>query len=266
MSERYDCTDPDGRAEGIPAAASAVRRGEIVVLPTDTVYGIGCDAFDATAVASVLAAKGRGRDMPPPVLIPTARTAQGLATQVPDYAQRLMERFWPGPLTLVLKAQTSLHWDLGETNGTVALRVPDHEITLELLGDIGPMAVTSANTTGDPAARTVDEAVGMLGESVGVYLDGGPVSEGRPSTIVDCTGETPVTLRLGAITQDELDEALVPEPVLEAPEPDAGPSPTRSSTRRPTRGAEPDAEPETLGEWRDVSTTEGPYGGSSTTQ
>ena len=160
MSERYDCTDPDGRAEGIPAAAAAVRRGEIVVLPTDTVYGIGCDAFDATAVASVLAAKGRGRDMPPPVLIPTARTAQGLATQVPDYAQRLMERFWPGPLTLVLKAQTSLHWDLGETNGTVALRVPDHEIALELLGDIGPMAVTSANTTGDPAARTVDEAVG----------------------------------------------------------------------------------------------------------
>ena len=178
MSERYDCTDPDGRAEGIPAAASAVRRGEIVVLPTDTVYGIGCDAFDATAVASVLAAKGRGRDMPPPVLIPTARTAQGLATQVPDYAQRLMEKFWPGPLTLVLKAQTSLHWDLGETNGTVALRVPDHEITLELLGDIGPMAVTSANTTGDPAARTVDEAVGMLGESVGVYLDGGPAGEG----------------------------------------------------------------------------------------
>ena len=180
MSERYDCTDPDGRAEGIPAAAAAVRRGEIVVLPTDTVYGIGCDAFDATAVASVLAAKGRGRDMPPPVLIPTARTAQGLATQVPDYAQRLMERFWPGPLTVVLKAQTSLHWDLGETNGTVALRVPDHEITLELLGDIGPMAVTSANTTGDPAARTVDEAVGMLGESVGVYLDGGPVSGGSP--------------------------------------------------------------------------------------
>ena len=243
MSERYDCTDPDGRAEGIPAAAAAVRRGEIVVLPTDTVYGIGCDAFDATAVASVLAAKGRGRDMPPPVLIPTARTAQGLATQVPDYAQRLMERFWPGPLTLVLKAQTSLHWDLGETNGTVALRVPAHEITLELLGDIGPMAVTSANTTGDPAARTLDEAVGMLGESVGVYLDGGPVSEGQPSTIVDCTGETPVTLRLGAITQDELDAALVPEPVLEAPEPDVGgtrcrarrPSPMPRSATRPTR-------------------------------
>ena len=270
MSERYDCTDPDGRAEGIPAAAAAVRRGEIVVLPTDTVYGIGCDAFDATAVASVLAAKGRGRDMPPPVLIPTARTAQGLATQVPDYAQRLMERFWPGPLTVVLKAQTSLHWDLGETNGTVALRVPDHEITLELLGDIGPMAVTSANTTGDPAARTVDEAVGMLGESVGVYLDGGPVGGGQPSTIVDCTGEAPVTLRLGAISQAELDEALEPEPMLEAPAPDAAPDTQPDTQPDAVTGAHPDAEAgdttHTLGEWRDVSTTEGPHGGSSTTQ
>ncbi|GAA3698880.1 L-threonylcarbamoyladenylate synthase [Terrabacter ginsenosidimutans] len=248
MSERYDCTDPEGRAEGIPAAASAIRRGEIVVLPTDTVYGIGCDAFDATAVASVLAAKGRGRDMPPPVLIPTARTAQGLATQVPDYAQRLMEKFWPGPLTLVLKAQTSLHWDLGDTNGTVALRVPAHELTLELLGDIGPMAVTSANTTGDPAARTVDEAVGMLGESVGVYLDGGPAGEGQPSTIIDCTGETPVTLRIGALSQDDIDAALVPEPELEAPAPD----PAADS-------------PDTVGEWRDVSSPEQPSDGPSTT-
>jgi len=224
VSERYDCTDPEQRAEGIPAAGAAVRRGELVVLPTDTVYGIGCDAFDANAVASVLAAKGRGRDMPPPVLIPTARTAQGLATQVPDYAQRLMERFWPGPLTLVLKAQTSLHWDLGETNGTVALRVPDNELALELLGDIGPMAVTSANTTGDPAARSVDEAVAMLGESVGVYLDGGPAGEGEPSTIVDCTGETPVTLRLGALSQDDIDAALAAEPEPD-PEPDPEPGP-----------------------------------------
>jgi tRNA threonylcarbamoyl adenosine modification protein (Sua5/YciO/YrdC/YwlC family) len=217
VSEHYDCTTPEGRANGISAAAAAVRRGDVVVLPTDTVYGIGCDAFDATAVASVLAAKGRGRDMPPPVLIPTPRTAQGLATQVPDYAQRLMERFWPGPLTLVLKAQTSLHWDLGETNGTVALRVPDHEIALELLSDIGPMAVTSANTTGDPAAHTVDDARAMLGESVSVYLDGGPVSEGDPSTIIDCTGDVPVTLRLGAISQEQIDAALAPD-VDEAPE------------------------------------------------
>jgi tRNA threonylcarbamoyl adenosine modification protein (Sua5/YciO/YrdC/YwlC family) len=223
VATRYDASDPDQLDRGLLAAATAVRMGRLVVMPTDTVYGIGCDAFDATAVASVLAAKGRGRDMPPPVLIPTARTAQGLATQVPDYAQRLMEKFWPGPLTLVLKAQTSLHWDLGETNGTVALRVPDHEITLELLGDIGPMAVTSANTTGDPAARTADEASAMLGESVAVYLDGGTAGEGQPSTIIDCTGETPVTLRLGALSQADIDSALEPEPPLEAPGPEEEP-------------------------------------------
>ena len=215
------------------------------MLPTDTVYGIGCDAFDAGAVASVLAAKGRGRDMPPPVLIPTARTAQGLATQVPDYAQTLMERFWPGPLTLVLKAQTSLHWDLGDTNGTVALRVPANEVALELLGEIGPMAVTSANTTGDPASRTVDDAVAMLGESVAVYLDAGPSSDGEASTIIDCTGESPVTLRLGAIAQEVIDAALAE--AEEAPEvPDDADTdvdaPTDADSAHPAEDAHTDAE------------------------
>ncbi|HET8595572.1 MAG TPA: L-threonylcarbamoyladenylate synthase [Intrasporangium sp.] len=220
MSEVFDCVEETTRAEGIAAAAAAVRRGEVVVLPTDTVYGIGCDAFDAAGVAAVLAAKGRGRDKPPPVLIPTPRTALGLATSVPAYATTLMERFWPGPLTVVLQAHTSLHWDLGDTNGTVALRVPDHPVALELLGEVGPMAVTSANTTGDPAARNADEARAMLGESVAVYLDAGPVDEGDPSTIIDCTGPAPVTLRVGALSQAEIDAALAsaddePEPQTE---------------------------------------------------
>ncbi|RKT77348.1 tRNA threonylcarbamoyl adenosine modification protein (Sua5/YciO/YrdC/YwlC family) [Terracoccus luteus] len=280
MSERYDCTDPANRTLGIDSAAAAVRRGEVVVLPTDTVYGIGCDAFDGNAVADVLAAKGRGRDMPPPVLIPTARTAQGLATQVPDYAQRLMERFWPGPLTLVLKSHTSLHWDLGETNGTVALRVPANEIALELLGEIGPMAVTSANTTGDPAARTVEDAVEMLGDAVSVYLDGGPASDGEASTIIDCTGEAPVTLRLGALAQEVIDAALEPDPDPdhdaqtddetpdaqtddeqtddeqtddEQTDADAVDETDAPSAAVPADAPEPVAEPATMGEWRDVS-------------
>lgn len=233
MSERYDCTDPTGRAEGMAAAGAAIRTGQLVVLPTDTVYGVGCDAFDADAVAAVLAAKGRGRDMPPPVLIPTARTADGLATQIPDYAHTLMERFWPGPLTVILKAHTSLHWDLGETNGTVALRVPDNEIALELLGDTGPMAVTSANTTGSAAARTADEAQQMLGDAVAVYLDGGPRTEVAPSTIVDCTGAAPRTLRPGALSQREMDAALAQTPAAE-PE---------SETEPETPAAEPESEP-----------------------
>ncbi|MGN6752216.1 MAG: L-threonylcarbamoyladenylate synthase [Intrasporangium sp.] len=220
MSDIFDCADEATRAEGISAAAAALRRGEVVVLPTDTVYGIGCDAFDAAAVASVLAAKGRGRDKPPPVLIPTPRTALGLATSVPAYATTLMERFWPGPLTVVLQAHTSLHWDLGDTNGTVALRVPDHPVALELLRDVGPMAVTSANTTGDPAARNADEAREMLGESVAVYLDAGPVEEGDPSTIIDCTGPEPVTLRVGALSQAEIDSALAPVDDEPLPQPE----------------------------------------------
>lgn len=220
MSEVFDCADEAGRADGIAAAAAAVRRGEVVVLPTDTVYGIGCDAFDAGAVAAVLAAKGRGRDKPPPVLIPTGRTALGLASSVPHYATVLMERFWPGPLTVVLQAHTSLHWDLGDTNGTVALRVPDHPVALELLGDVGPMAVTSANTTGDPAARTADEARTMLGEDVAVYLDAGSVEAGEPSTIIDCTGPEPVTLRLGALSQSEIDAALAVEDGESVPQPE----------------------------------------------
>lgn len=211
MSERYDCTDPAASDEGVQAAARAVRQGELVVMPTDTVYGIGADAFDATAVAAVLAAKGRGRDMPPPVLIPTARTALGLATQIPGYANELMQAFWPGALTLVLRAHSALHWDLGDTNGTVAMRVPDHPVTLALLAEIGPMAVTSANLTGQPAARTADEAEAMLGQAVSVYLDGGPASDGPASTIIDCTGEEPVTLRVGAISQEQLDAALRPD-------------------------------------------------------
>ena len=165
MSEVFDCTTPEGLAAGIEAAARAVQSGQVVVLPTDTVYGIGCDAFDAAAVTAVLAAKGRGRDMPPPVLVPNARTVDGLARSVPPYVRHLIDRFWPGALTLVLESQPSLTWDLGETNGTVALRMPDHEIALALLGQAGPMAVTSANLTGRPPAQTVAEAQEQLGAS-----------------------------------------------------------------------------------------------------
>lgn len=212
MSPVYDCTTESGRAEGVAAAAGAVRDGQAVVLPTDTVYGIGADAFSPEAVASVLAAKGRGREMPPPVLVASVRTVDGLATDVPAYARDLIAAFWPGPLTLVLTAQSSLMWDLGETNGTVALRMPQDDVALALLTEVGPMAVTSANLTGHPPATTVTDAAAQLGAAVAVYLDGGPTVGTAVSTIVDCTGEEPVVLRQGAITQDQLDAALAPSP------------------------------------------------------
>jgi tRNA threonylcarbamoyl adenosine modification protein (Sua5/YciO/YrdC/YwlC family) len=210
MSPVYDCTTESGRAEGVQAAVAAVRDGQAVVLPTDTVYGIGADAFSPEAVASLLAAKGRGRDMPPPVLVPSVRTVDGLATDVPEWARELVRAFWPGPLTLVLPAQSSLMWDLGETNGTVALRMPENDIALALLSEVGPMAVTSANLTGHPAATTVTEAAAQLGAAVAVYLDGGPSTGTAVSTIVDCTGDAPVVLRAGAVTQEQLDAVLSP--------------------------------------------------------
>jgi L-threonylcarbamoyladenylate synthase len=208
MSPVFDCTTEQGRAEGVAAAVEAVRAGEVVVLPTDTVYGVGADAFSVEAVAAVLAAKGRGREMPPPVLVPSHRTVDGLATAVPAWARDLMRELWPGPLTLVFHAPSSLMWDLGDTNGTVALRMPQDETALALLEAVGPMAVTSANLTGQPPATTVVAAAAELGAAVSIYLDGGPTAGSDPSTILDCTGDAPVVLRRGAIDAERLREVL----------------------------------------------------------
>ncbi|GAB3591306.1 L-threonylcarbamoyladenylate synthase [Angustibacter peucedani] len=203
---RIDARTDTGRATGARLAADAVQRGEVVVLPTDTVYGVGADAFDRQAVAAVLAAKGRGRDVPPPVLVPSVRTLDGLATGVSDAARELVAAFWPGPLTIVCQAVPSLDWDLGDTNGTVALRMPLHRVALALLELTGPMAVTSANRHGRPAATTVDDAVEQLGDAVSVYLDGGPSPAGTASTIVDVTGAVPRVLRAGPIPLERLRE------------------------------------------------------------
>jgi tRNA threonylcarbamoyl adenosine modification protein (Sua5/YciO/YrdC/YwlC family) len=208
MSPVIDCTSEEGLAEGITAAAQAVRSGEVVVLPTDTVYGVGVDAFAADAVAAVLAVKGRGREMPLPVLVPSPQTVDGLAADVPAYARDLIRAFWPGPLTLVLPAQSSLMWDLGDTNGTVAIRMPRNDAALKLLTEVGPMAVTSANVSGQPPATTVLEAATQLGSAVSVYLDAGPSADGLASTILDCTREAPIVLRAGAVSAGQIQEVL----------------------------------------------------------
>jgi tRNA threonylcarbamoyl adenosine modification protein (Sua5/YciO/YrdC/YwlC family) len=204
MSARYDCADAQQREAGITAAVSTVQAGSLVVLPTDTVYGLGADAFSPDAVAALLAAKGRGRDMPPPVLVGSVRAASALAESLGAFGQDLIDEFWPGPLTLVLRASSTLKWDLGDTGGTVAIRMPLHPVALELLRRTGPLAVSSANTTGSPAATTVSEAEEQLGDSVEVYLDGGPCADNVPSTIVDLTSDMPRVLRAGAISIDRL--------------------------------------------------------------
>lgn len=196
-----DCTTDAG---ALDAASVAVSNGTLIVLPTDTVYGIGADAFNPAAVANLLAAKGRGRQMPPPVLVGTKETAQALADNLPGDAQALIDRFWPGALTIIVIAQPSLAWDLGQTEGTVALRMPDSEHALALLQRTGPLAVSSANMTGMPAATTVEEASGMLEDSVGLYLDAGPAGGGVVSTIVDLTDSPARILREGAISYDDI--------------------------------------------------------------
>ncbi|HET7414285.1 MAG TPA: L-threonylcarbamoyladenylate synthase [Arthrobacter sp.] len=220
MTTSYNCATEAERSDGLAHAQRAISNQQCVVLPTDTVYGIAADAFSAQAVATLLAAKGRGRNMPPPVLIPRMGTMDGLAINVPAAARRLAEAFWPGALTLIFHAQPSLSWDLGETKGTVALRMPDDPLAIDLLTLTGPLAVSSANRTGQSAAGTAEEAAAQLAESVEVYLDDGPRPAkegpaGLPSTIVDATGEVLTVVRSGALSIDEL-RSVVPE--VQAPD------------------------------------------------
>ena len=223
MAEVFDCSENANLLGAARAARQAIGSGRLVVMPTDTVYGIAADAFNPEAVQRLLDAKGRGRQSPPPVLIPNTDTPAALAADVVEPVRTLAERFWPGPLTVVLTANPSLSWDLGETGGTVALRIPDHPLALDLLRETGPLAVSSANSTGDPAARTIADAQRMLGDSVAVYLDAGPVGAGedpRPSTIVDGTrltadGGILRVLPEGALSRGSIVDAL-PTVTIEA--------------------------------------------------
>ena len=222
MERIYDCSVDTDLLTGMRLAKAALGRKELAVVPTDTVYGLACDAFSHEGVTKLLAAKGRDRQAPPPVLIGNAAALEGLAQEIPQLARKLAETFWPGALTMILKAQPSLTWDLGETKGTVALRMPDHKIALALLQETGPLAVSSANLTGEPAAITCQQAEIALGSKVKVYLDGGASPKGEASTIVDMTallesvsdsGELVTTgkakiVRRGALSKEKLATVL----------------------------------------------------------
>lgn len=213
MSRVYDCSVDSQLLTGMRLARQAIAKGELVVIPTDTVYGVAADAFTPKAVARLLDAKGRTRSQPPPVLVPGVATLEALVAELPDVVRDLVTEFWPGGLTIVLQAQPSLAWDLGDTAGTVAVRMPANPIALELLEETGPLAVSSANLTGRPAATTAQEAEAMLGDSVAVYLDGGPSGDSGASTIIDATGltlpdGTVSILRNGAVSGDELRRVL----------------------------------------------------------
>src|SRR3984957_14232144 len=210
MSARFDCADPAQLLQGIAEAEAALRRGELVVLPTDTVYGIAAEAFDPVAVDALLKAKGRGRDMPPPVLVGTVRAAMALVMDLADTGKDLIDEFWPGGLTLVCRSSPTLVWDLGETKGTVAVRMPLHHVALDLLKKTGPLAVSSAKSAAGTSMPTTAaaEAEAQLGDAVAVYLDAGPCPGDVPSTIVDLTGSVPRLLRRGVVPVERLQDVV----------------------------------------------------------
>ncbi|QCR19688.1 L-threonylcarbamoyladenylate synthase [Agrococcus sp. SGAir0287] len=219
MPETFDCSVPASLLAGVRAARQALREGGLVIMPTDTVYGIAADAFSPEAVAALLAAKGRDRQSPPPVLVPDLATLTALAEQVSSDVTALAEAFWPGPLTIIVRAQPSLSWDLGETKGTVALRMPANDVALGLLAETGPLAVSSANRHGEPASTTAAAPAEALAESVAVVLDGGEVGEGyephetdgraqNGSTIVDATGERIRIVRQGVLSRERIAEVV----------------------------------------------------------
>lgn len=199
--------DP-GYLASIERAARALQDGRLIVMPTDTVYGLAADAFSPAAVGALLTAKGRGRDYPVPVLVANPGVLHGLVTVAPESAVTLTQRFWPGALTVIVEYSSSLAWDLGETGGTVALRMPDSRVALDVLTRTGPLAVSSANRHGQPPADTGRSAAEQLSPAVDLYLDAGQLSGGAPSTIVDCTVTPPAVVREGAISRDALREVI----------------------------------------------------------
>ncbi|HET6909389.1 MAG TPA: L-threonylcarbamoyladenylate synthase [Mycobacteriales bacterium] len=206
MTQVFDCSIDGERTDGIEAAAAVLRRGELAVLPTDTIYGVAADAFNPGAVDALLAAKGRGRDMPVPVLVANPEMLTALVGTLPDRVAEMTKALWPGALTVVVRHTPHLSWDLGETRGTVAVRMPDDAIALALIERTGPLAVSSANRSGHPPATTMLDARLQLGAAVAVYLDGGARASATPSSIVDATGDELRLLRDGAISLERLAE------------------------------------------------------------
>jgi len=216
MATLFDVRDEHYVLTGLHQAHAAASRGEVVVVPTDTVYGLAVCPKVAGAVDRVVALKGRGRDMAPPILIAQLDQATPFVAEgaLNEAVLSLAQHFWPGALTIVLPINPDLGADIGQTPGTVAVRSPDHPALLELLRIHGPLAVTSANRTGEPPCQSVYEAINVFGDGVSVYLNAGSGSDTnhQPSTIVDATplvqGSNEVRIiRLGAISAHQLSDA-----------------------------------------------------------
>lgn len=205
MTLRILCADGTNRERAVAAGLAATRRGDLVLIPTETVYAIATDAFSRRGVAALREAKGYDDQVPLPVLVGARSTVPGVAARVGDDARALMDAFWPGLLTLLLPPQPTLAWDL--PNGApLAVRMPLHPVALALLAASGPLVVTTANLRGLPAPADVDDALAQLGDSVALALDAGDLTDesGLPSTVVDLTGDAPRVVRMGSVSLDAL--------------------------------------------------------------
>jgi L-threonylcarbamoyladenylate synthase len=221
MTLRIECADGRDRERAITAAYAAVKRGDLVILPTETVYAIATDAFSDRGIRAMRLAKGYDETVPLPVMVGSRSTVPGIATGITYNARALMDAFWPGPLTVLLTPQPTLAWTL-PTEGPLSIRMPLHPIALALLEASGPLVVTSANVPGLPAPTVVDDAVAQVGRRSSVALDVGDLADedSLPSTIVDLTGEIPRVVRVGALPVSELERICAVE-VPDAPTPDA---------------------------------------------
>lgn len=247
-SETIEVTD-DARADAVERAAQTLRRGEVVVLPTDTVYGVAADAFSRTGTRRLYEVKRRSRRFPLPVLVRSPKQLAGLVTSVPEAAERLMAAYWPGPLTLVVGSDPNLVWDLGDSEGTVAVRMPLEEVTLDVIRAVGPLAVTSANLSGQTPGGDVAAIRMQLGDAVPLYLDAGARRGRSVSTVVDLTRAQPHILREGAVdgeqalavARGDLDplEVDLGEPPPVTPPDDLGTGDTLGGGRAERAGEEP---------------------------
>ena len=198
---------PASSSKTISQAYEILQKGGLVAFPTDTVYGVGALAFDGKAVESIYAAKDRPAEKAIPVLIGDPDDLEKVGVRIPDVARKLVIRFWPGPLTILVPKRADLPAAISATP-TVGVRVPDHEVARALLRATGPMAVTSANISGAQSPVTAQEVYEQLGGRIALIIDGGRTPGGVPSTLVDCTLPELKILREGPISGDELRSAL----------------------------------------------------------
>lgn len=194
---------PADSPEAIQRALNVLNNGGLVAFPTDTVYGVGALAFDGKAVESIYTAKDRPIEKAIPVLIADAEDMDKVGADIPDIARRIAARFFPGPVTCVIPKQPALPQAVSATS-TVGVRVPDHEVARALLRAAGPMAVTSANISGQPSPSTAEEVFAQLNGRIELIVDGGKTPGGIPSTVVDCTSDEIKILREGPISLEEI--------------------------------------------------------------